>query len=148
MSTGTAQYANLNNTSILWNSLQEIHDSIQLAQLEIREEQRYLTIGDQKLPVAKVVNEIHARRPCLLSASDSHLKLYFDTTKKFKDILQQPAENSIFKKVADCFWRCYGPIQLCWCTTGCRENVIVADSELGLEGVRAWKEWTAENAAL
>ncbi len=153
MSTGTPQYANLIDTSIQWNSLQEIYDSLQAAQPGVREGQRYFTIADQEIPVTKVVSEIYARRPSLLDADQRHLKLYFDTTKKFADILPpQSAERSTFRKIADCFsncfWGCYCPIQLYWCTPGCRENVIVADSKLGLEGVDAWKEHIQDSRAM
>ena len=151
MSRESAQYVNLSNPPIHWNSLQEIHDSIQAARLEIRYGQRYFIIGNQQIPVTRVVNEIYVRRPYLLDAEESSLKLYFATTKKFTEILPpQSAERSTFRKIADyfsnCFWECYGPIQLCWCTSGCRENVIVADSKLGREGVMAWKDHIEESA--
>lgn len=152
MSTGTAQYINLRTTPIQWNSLKEIHDSIQAAQFEVRNRQRYFIIENEEIPVAKVANEIYARRPYLLNASDEYLKLYFDTAKKFSDTLpQEPTENSTLKKMAKCFsdsfWSCYFPIQLCWCTSGCKEKVVIHDSKLGLEGVNAWKEHIEENAA-
>jgi len=139
MTTGMA--TNLNNPPLQQASLSQINSILSNAQFQRHDGQRYVLIEFEEIPVSEVVHVIYAKRPYIYFSGDNDLSLYFDSCKKFTLLLQQDLvekPRSSVQKIVD-MCSCYFPIPCCWCTSACKENVIIEDSRLTLDWVHRWR---------
>lgn len=100
----------------------------------------------RSIPLESIVQSIYANRPNLFCAADRKVEPYMNAAKKFQQLLPKESDNkSLLQEITDCFWSCYCPIQIYWCTVSQRERVVVADAKLGMEGLRDWKQASGEH---
>lgn len=121
-------------------SLLDVVKFLDGAKYETVQGKRVLQKGDKKLPVATVVNAIYANRPNLFCTKLSKVEPYIKAAQTFKQLLPAEVENSLLQNITDCFWSCYCPIQVYWCTVSSREKVVIADAKLGMNGLCEWRQ--------
>ncbi|MBS0626455.1 MAG: hypothetical protein JSS32_10435 [Verrucomicrobia bacterium] len=123
---------------IAWNTLTNIQLSLAECEFVLVDNRRCFRVGGRDIPVSQVADAIYARRPNFLHCTNAQLVRYFGVANRFRALLPV-VEKSMFQKVTDLFWSCYSPLPSCWCTSACREKVIVMDSELGLRSAQEWR---------
>jgi hypothetical protein len=109
---------------------------------------RVMQKGDMALPVTTVVNAIYANRPNLFCAKFTKVGPYISAAKSFQQLLPKEGEKGLLQDITDCFWSCYCPIQVYWCTVSSREKVVIADAKLGMEGLQEWRQQLSDRVAL
>jgi hypothetical protein len=121
-------------------SLTDLVKFLDGAEYAVVQEKRVMQKGDMELPVATVVNAIYANRPNLFFAKFSKVESYIKAAQMFKQLLPTEGEKTLLQDIAACFWSCFCPILVYWCTVSSREKVVISDAKLGMNGLREWRQ--------
>ncbi len=127
-------------------SLSDVSQFLDGAQYAVVGGKRVVQKADKSLPVEAVVQAIYAGRPNLFCSKLSRVEPYMNAAQKFQKLLPNEGNKTLLQEITDCFWSCYCPVQVYWCTSWSRECVVIADAKLGLDGLRAWKQSTSDSA--